>query len=107
MGMAKRKGERVRWRVVVILEVIKAVCRLCLLRITNSRPLVTPPLPEREQWGKRGWAMGWWAMRGAFYENVTKGFLHGASEKLPSLVSGVLDDYLYLWDGYYFSTSSE
>ncbi|KAG4417586.1 hypothetical protein IFR04_009316 [Cadophora malorum] len=250
--MAKRKGERVRWRVVVILEVIKAVCRLCLLRITNSRPLVTPPLPEREvipdseteieegdgvgeggafedegfsemrerearprgpekeyrmkrtglslpslpnpsdissyllskvltaddikapnallnktvgsaqlaellhilqpvvyaiamsrsrdnknwqpwllglsieyaarqlrkdglrttalereQWGKRGWAMGWWAMRGAFYENVTKGFLHGASEKLPSLVSGVLDDYLYLWDGYYFSTSSE
>ncbi|PVH84678.1 peroxisome membrane protein [Cadophora sp. DSE1049] len=251
--MAKRRGERVRWRVVVILELIKAVCRLCLLKITNSRPLVTPPLPEREvipeveaegeedglvgeggfedegfseirereremrprgaekeyrmkrtglslpslpnpsdissyllskvltaddikapnallnktvgsaqlaellhilqpvvyaiamsrsrdkknwqpwllglsieyaarqlrkdglrttalereQWGKRGWAMGWWAMRGAFYENVTKGFLHGASEKLPSLVSGVLDDYLYLWDGYYFSTSSE
>lgn len=246
---AKRKGERVRWRVVVMLELIKAVCRLCLLRITNSRPLVTPPLPERElipeeaapapggaeadeaafedegygegreasparrekgyqmkrtglslpvlphpgdissyllskvltaddikapsallnravgsahlaewlhilqpvvyalalarardrrdwqpwllglsieyaarqlrkdglrttalereQWGKRGWAMGWWAMRGAFYENVTKGFLHGASERLPSLISGVLDDYLYLWDGYYFSTSSE
>ncbi|EKD16863.1 uncharacterized protein L3040_001144 [Drepanopeziza brunnea f. sp. 'multigermtubi'] len=247
---AKRKGERARWRVVVLLELFKAACRLCLLRITNSRPLVTPPLPEREvivpeaeekevdgaaaaeaeatfedeglgrrpspvrekkeyrmkrtglslpvlpnpgdissyllskvltaddikapsallnktvgsaqlaewlhilqpvvyavamsrsknktnwqpwllglsieyaarqlrkdglrttalereQWGKRGWAMGWWAMRGAFYENVTKGFLHGASEKLPSLVSGVLDDYLYLWDGYYFSTSSE
>ncbi|CZT07791.1 related to peroxisomal membrane protein peroxin 16 [Rhynchosporium agropyri] len=248
--MAKRKGERVRWRVVVLLEILKAVCRLCLLRITNSRPLVTPPLPEREvipeveaeeeeteagefedegfseikerprvishgrgekeykmkrtglslpslpnpgdissyllskvltaddikapnallnktvgsaqlaellhilqpvvyavamsrtkdkknwqpwllglsleyaarqlrkdglrttalereQWGKRGWAMGWWAMRGAFYENVTKGFLHGASAKLPSLVSGVLDDYLYLWDGYYFSTGAE
>ncbi|PBP18041.1 peroxisomal membrane protein pex16 [Diplocarpon rosae] len=205
---AKRKGERVRWRVVVLLEIIKAVCRLCLLRITSSRPLVTPPLPEyqmkrtgmslpvlpnpgdissyllskvltaddikapsallnrtvgsaqlaellhilqplvyavamsrsrdkrnwqpwllglsleyaarqlrkddlrttaleREQWGKRGWAMGWWAMRGAFYENVTKGFLHSASERLPGLVSGVLDDYLYLWDGYYFSTSSE
>ncbi|PBP25228.1 peroxisomal membrane protein pex16 [Diplocarpon rosae] len=238
---AKRKGERVRWRIVVLLEVIKAVCRLCLLRITNSRPLVTPPLPvrellpepeeereeeafedegvrevrprevrpkeyqmkrtgmslpvlpnpgdissyllskvltaddikapsallnrtvgsaqlaellhilqpvvyavamsqsrekrswqpwllglsleyaarqlrkdglrttalEREQWGKRGWAMGWWAMRGAFYENVTKGFLHSASDRLPGLVSGVLDDYLYLWDGYYFSTSAE
>ncbi|KAF4632241.1 hypothetical protein G7Y89_g5884 [Cudoniella acicularis] len=239
--MAKRKGERIRWRVVVIIEVVKAVCRLCLLRITSSRPLVTPALPEREvipeeetptsdeedeyllseeeapvrplqkkeykmkrtglslpslpnpgdissyllskvltaddikapnallnkvngsaqfaeilhilqpviyaiamsrskdkknwqpwllglsveyaarqlrkdglrttalereQWGKRGWAMGWWAMRGAFYENVTKGFLHRTSEKLPSLISGVLDDYLYLWDGYYFSTSS-
>ena len=234
--MAKRKGERIRWRIVVVLEIVKAVCRLCLLRITNSRPLVTPALPEREvipeetpqeeeeledgwteerqrepkeykmkrtglslptlpnpgdisnyllskvltaddikapntllnkvngsaqvaewlhilqpviyalamarskdkknwqpwllglsieyaarqlrkdglrttalereQWSKRGWAMGWWAMRGAFYENVTKGFLHSTSERLPSLISGVLDDYLYLWDGYYFSTSS-
>jgi peroxin-16 len=235
--MAKRKGEKIRWRIVVILEIVKAFCRLCLLRITNSRPLVTPPLPEREvipeeaqqeeeestedgfmeertrepkeykmkrtglslptlpnpgdissyllskvltaddikapntllnkvngsaqvaewlhilqpvvyalamarskdkknwqpwllglsieyaarqlrkdglrttalereQWSKRGWAMGWWAMRGAFYENVTKGFLHSTSERLPSLISGVLDDYLYLWDGYYFSTSS-
>ncbi|KAH8816746.1 peroxisome membrane protein [Xylogone sp. PMI_703] len=235
--MAKRKGEKIRWRVVVIIEIIKAVCKLCLLRVTNSRPLVTPPLPERdiipddsieeeeysdegyssgdrpreikeykmkrtglslptlpnpsdissyllskvltaddikapsallnkasgsaqmaewlhilqpviyaiamskskdkrnwypwllglsveyaarqlrkdglrttalerEQWNKRGWAMGWWMMRGAFYENVTKGFLHRTSERLPSLISGVLDDYLYLWDGYYFSTSS-
>ena len=235
--MAKRRGEKIRWRIVVILEIVKAFCRLCLLRITNSRPLVTPPLPEREvipdeapqdedefaedgwteertrepkeykmkrtglslptlpnpgdissyllskvltaddikapntllnkvngsaqvaewlhilqpvvyalamarskdkknwqpwllglsieyaarqlrkdglrttalereQWSKRGWAMGWWAMRGAFYENVTKGFLHSTSERLPSLISGVLDDYLYLWDGYYFSTSS-
>lgn len=246
--MAKRKGEKMRWRIVVILEVIKAICRFLLLRITNSRPLVTPALPEREiipeeaekeetedefedegfhegsersagsgsgssgskeykmkrtglslpelpnpsdissyllskvltaddikapsallnsvrgsaqlaeilhilqpviyavamsrskdkknwqpwllglsieyaarqlrkdglrttslereQWGKRGWAMGWWGMRGAFYENVTKGFLHSTSERLPSLVSGVLEDYLYLWDGYYFSTSS-
>ncbi|RDW66854.1 hypothetical protein BP5796_09603 [Coleophoma crateriformis] len=234
---AKRRGERIRWRVVVILEVVKAMCKLCLLRITNSRPLVTPPLPERElvpedassedheenefaeivekpkeckeykmkrtgmsiptlpnpsdisnyllskvltaddikapsallnkvngsaqlaellhiiqpvvyaiamsrskdkknwqpwllglsieyaarqlrkdglrttalereEWNKRGWAMGWWMMRGAFYENVTKGFLTSASQRLPSLMSGILDDYLYLWDGYYFSTSS-
>ncbi|KAG9237694.1 peroxisome membrane protein [Amylocarpus encephaloides] len=243
--MAKRKGERTRWRVIILLEVIKATCRLLLLKITNARPLVTPALPEREvipdeetnspppedeeaaleaelegrspspsqqnykmkrtglslptlpnpgdissyllskvltaddikspstllntmprtallaetvhilqplvyaialsrsksksnwqpwllslsleyaarqlrkdrdslqttalereQWNKRGWAMGWLAMRGAFYENVTKGFLHSTSERLPGLISGVLDDYLYLWDGYYFSTSS-
>ncbi|TVY30146.1 Peroxisomal membrane protein [Lachnellula hyalina] len=233
--MAKRKGERVRWRIIVVLELVKAVCRLCLLWITNLRPLVTPALPEREvipeeeapteeeeiemeeevrprvkeykmkrtglslptlpnpsdissyllskvltaddikapntllnkvngsaqfaeilhiiqpviyaiamsrskdkknwqpwllglsieyaarqlrkdglrttalerdQWGKRGWSMGWWAMRGAFYENITKGFLQSTSERLPSLVSGVLDDYKYLWDEYYFSTSS-
>lgn len=45
---AKRRGERVRWRVVVLLEAVKAVCRLLLLRLTNSRPLVSPPLPERD-----------------------------------------------------------
>ncbi|KAI9752968.1 MAG: hypothetical protein M4579_005400 [Chaenotheca gracillima] len=45
---SKRRGERTRWRVVVLLESVKAVCRLWLLRLTNSRPLVSPPLPERE-----------------------------------------------------------
>ncbi|KAI7092165.1 hypothetical protein KC356_g131 [Hortaea werneckii] len=33
---------------VVVLETIKAVCRLILMRLTNSRPLLNPPLPERE-----------------------------------------------------------
>ncbi len=46
--IVKRKGEKVRWRVVVLLEIIKALCRLLLLRLTNSRPLLSPPLPERE-----------------------------------------------------------
>jgi len=27
---------------------------------------------EREELARRGWGMAWWAMRGAFYENVTK-----------------------------------
>ncbi|KAI1080532.1 peroxisome membrane protein [Whalleya microplaca] len=244
---AKRRGERVRWRVVIVLEVIKAVCRLLLMRITNSRPLVTPALPEREplptddgqddgdalkelmgeepsltgmngsaktsyekewsmprtgsilpslpnpgdissylqsrvltaddikpaakllntlsgsgqaaeilhilsplvyaialsrsknkkswtpwiiglsieymarqlrdrslrstaleqeEWGKRYWAAGWWTMKGAFYENVTKGLVNGARRRMPSLVAGILEDYEYLWENYYFSTSS-
>ncbi|CZT19716.1 related to peroxisomal membrane protein pex16 (peroxin-16) [Ramularia collo-cygni] len=46
--MAKRSGDRSRWRVVVLLEAMKALCRLILMRLTNSRPLLTPPLPERE-----------------------------------------------------------
>ncbi len=46
--MGKRKGEKMRWRVVVVVEVIKALCRLILMRLTNSRPLLSPPLPERE-----------------------------------------------------------
>lgn len=44
----KRRGEKLRWRVVVFLEIVKAVCRLLLLRLTNSRPLLSPPLPQRE-----------------------------------------------------------
>lgn len=46
--IARRRGEKIRWRVVALIEVIKAVCRLFLLRLTHSRPLVSPPLPERE-----------------------------------------------------------
>lgn len=45
---AKRRGEKTRWRVIVVLEGMKAMCRLLLLRLTNSRPLLSPPLPERE-----------------------------------------------------------
>ncbi|KAI9787410.1 MAG: Peroxisomal membrane protein pex16 [Candelina submexicana] len=253
---AKRKGERVRWRVVVLLEVVKAVCRLLLLRSTNSRPLLSPPLPEREldpskldgpssggdemhqgiespssirfdelgwemprtglwlpklpdssdisdyllskvltaddikppkvllhrvtgqgqlaeclyilrpvlyalamqhysgdkkswtpwlfglsiEYGsrqlakkdfhervagglrgltglereelkKRGWAFGWWAMRGAFYENITKSCLQSVAGKLRNkplldMVGGVIEDYEYLWDQYYFASAT-
>lgn len=46
--VAKRRGDKVRWRVVVMLEAIKAFCRLLLLRVTNRRMLLSPPLPERE-----------------------------------------------------------
>lgn len=45
---AKRKGEKVRWRVIILLEVLKAICRFVLTRITKSRPLVSPALPQRE-----------------------------------------------------------
>ena len=266
---AKRKGEKVRWRVIVLLEVIKAVCRLLLLRLTNSRPLVSPPLPQREidpsaledtsassngmdtppteqeaeaenwtmprtglsmpglpdasdissyllskvlsaddikppkallhrvsgkgeiaevlyilrpvvyalamqhfsgdrkswrpwligaglEYGarqlakkdfqerlagglrgltglekeelrKRGWSLGWWMMRGAFYENVTKcvlplrvdahrltshrAWIHAITRKLEKkplldIVGGVIADYEYLWDQYYFPTAT-
>lgn len=238
---AKRRGERVRWRVVVVLELVKAACRLLILRITRRRPLVTPPLPERapvpdnqqdeheheqdipddehevggvrapdrewpmprtrlslpplpaagdttafllarvltaddvkpaaqllrarggrahaaevlhalaplayalalagardrrgwapwgsglavelaarglrereglratalerEEWGRRGWALGRWAMRGPFYDGVTKGVVEGVKKRVPGLVAGILEDYAYLWENYYFSTS--
>lgn len=260
MSAKRRGGERTRWNVVVLLEVIKAICRLLLMRVTRSRPLVTPALPEREpipsqddsasgedeelttrseselmdevdpngeaatagderlllkpphernwrmprtgmslpslpnssdissyllgrvltaddikpatkllnqlqgsgqlsemlhilaplvyaialartknkrswtpwaiglaveyaarqlrdrslrttalerdEWSKRGWAMGWWMMRGAFYENVTKSAVSGVTRRMPGFIAGILEDYEYLWENYYFSTSA-
>ncbi|KAJ9622365.1 hypothetical protein H2203_006584 [Taxawa tesnikishii (nom. ined.)] len=250
---AKRRSEKARWRVVVVLEFIKAICRLLLLRLTNSRPLLSPPLPEREvdpstleekdnavsglesppserseetQWTmprtglslptlpsssdvsnyllskvltaddikppkallhrvtgngeiaeclyivrpviyalamqywssknrkawqpwllglsieygarqlakkdfqerragglrgltalekeelrKRGWALGWWLMRGAFYETFTKAWIHTVTGKLRNkplldMVGGIIEDYEFLWDQYYFPTAT-
>ncbi|OIW30761.1 peroxisome membrane protein [Coniochaeta ligniaria NRRL 30616] len=66
--------------------------------------LRTTPL-EREEWNRRGWAMGWWAMRGAAYEGVVKGVVEGVRKRVPNIVGGILEDYEYLWENYYFSTS--
>ena len=66
---------------------------------------------ERDELKKRGWAMAWWGMRGAFYENVTKGMIQGFTGKLKGkpvldLVGTFVDDYAFLWDEYYFSTAT-
>jgi peroxin-16 len=66
--------------------------------------LRTTPL-ERDEWSRRGWSMGWWTMRGAFYENVMKGVVGGVKRRMPGLVAGILEDYEYLWENYHFSTS--
>ncbi|EGX89052.1 peroxisomal membrane protein pex16 [Cordyceps militaris CM01] len=76
------------------------------LRDTSSgASLRTTPL-ERDEWNKRGWSMMWWGMRGAFYENITKGMVNGVSRRMPSFIGGILEDYEYLWENYYFSTSA-
>jgi peroxin-16 len=61
---------------------------------------------EREEWNRRGWALAWWAMRGKAYETVMKGVVEKVKGKMPRLVGGILEDYEYLWENYYFSTSS-
>ncbi|RMZ91722.1 hypothetical protein DV736_g1048, partial [Chaetothyriales sp. CBS 134916] len=48
MVAKRRGGERSRWRAVVFLEALKAICRLVLLQLTGWRPLTSPPLPLRE-----------------------------------------------------------
>ena len=64
---------------------------------------------EREEWGKRGWGVAWWGLRGAFYENVTRKWVKVLAGKLKGkplldMVGDIVEDYDYLWDGYYFST---
>ncbi|RAL05007.1 peroxisomal membrane protein PEX16 [Aspergillus ibericus CBS 121593] len=66
---------------------------------------------EREEMRKRGWAMGWWFMRGAFYENITKSWLNTLTSRMKGkplleLAGSVIEDYEYLWDSYYFSTAT-
>ncbi|KJZ74300.1 hypothetical protein HIM_06306 [Hirsutella minnesotensis 3608] len=74
-------------------------------RQLRDRSLRTTAL-ERDEWNKRAWAMGWWMMRGAFYDNVTRGFVGGLTRRMPGFVAGILEDYEYLWENYYFSTSA-
>ncbi|KAK7428077.1 hypothetical protein QQZ08_005316 [Neonectria magnoliae] len=74
-------------------------------RQLRDRGLRTTSL-ERDEWNKRGWSMGWWALRGACYENVTKGVVGGVSKRMPGFIAGILEDYEYLWENYYFSTSA-
>ena len=66
---------------------------------------------EREELARRGWGMAWWGMRGAFYENITRGYIQAFAGKLKGkplldMVGTVVEDYDFLWDEYYFSTSS-
>ncbi|EJD55581.1 peroxisome membrane protein [Auricularia subglabra TFB-10046 SS5] len=47
MGLRRKLGQAGRWRGIVVLEFVKAILRLILLRVTR-RPLLLPPIPERE-----------------------------------------------------------
>lgn len=66
---------------------------------------------ERDELKKRGWAMAWWAMRGAFYDNVTRGMITSVTSRLKGkplldVVAGFVDDYDFLWDNYFFPTAT-
>jgi len=47
MTLRRKVTSITRWRTVILLEIIKALLRFSLLRITR-RPLLSPPVPERE-----------------------------------------------------------
>ncbi|KAF7799534.1 hypothetical protein EIP86_010771 [Pleurotus ostreatoroseus] len=47
MGLRRTVSSKARWRGVILIEAIKAILRMLLLRITR-RPLLSQPLPERD-----------------------------------------------------------
>ena len=99
VAMARSKNKRKAWAPWMIGLAIELVARQL-----RDRGLRTTPL-EKEEWSRRGWALGWWMMRGAFYEKFTRSMVEGVRKKMPSLIGGIMEDYEYLWENYHFSTS--
>ncbi|PYH41166.1 peroxisomal membrane protein PEX16 [Aspergillus saccharolyticus JOP 1030-1] len=114
IALQRYSGDRRSWRPWLAGFGLEYLCRQ--LAKSDFRERVAGGLRgltglEREELRKRGWALGWWAMRGAFYENLTKPCLQvltGSMKGKPllDLVGSVVDDYEYLWDNYYFSTAT-
>ena len=66
---------------------------------------------EKEEMERRGRGLAWWAMRGAFYENVTGKWVKGLVGRLKGkplldMVGGVVEEYDWLWGEWYFSTAT-
>ncbi|KAJ6096758.1 Peroxisome membrane protein Pex16 [Penicillium sp. IBT 16267x] len=114
LAMQRWSGDKRSWRPWLIGFGMEYGCRQLAKR--DFRERVAGGLRgltglEREELRKRGWSMGWWMMRGAFYENITKSWLHSLTNKMKGkplldLVGSVVEDYEYLWDNYYFSTAT-
>lgn len=47
MGMRRKFSEKNRWRGIVVIESIKVILRLVMLKVTR-RPIVSPAIPERD-----------------------------------------------------------
>ena len=47
MFFKRRGGDKLRWRLIVFLEIIKAICRTLMLRVTGWRMGINPATPEQ------------------------------------------------------------
>lgn len=83
---------------------VQLAARQLAVRARGASGAQAPAL-EKEEWTRRGRQMWWWIMRGAAYENVVKGVVGGVRRRVPGFVGTILEDYEYLWENYYFSTS--
>lgn len=98
--LARAKDKKRAWHPWVVGLLLEMAARHL-----RDRGLRTTKL-ERDEWVKRAWSMGWWSMRGVFYDTVMKNVVGSVRARVPRLIGGILEDYEYLWENYYFSTNS-
>ncbi|CAG8504822.1 4574_t:CDS:2 [Diversispora eburnea] len=48
MGVQKKWGKEVKWKLIIVIELIKVICRILLLHKTQERTIVNPAVPRRE-----------------------------------------------------------
>ncbi|CAG8534310.1 28455_t:CDS:2 [Racocetra persica] len=48
MGVQKKWGKEVKWKLISIIELIKVICRIILLYKTHERTVIEPTIPKRE-----------------------------------------------------------
>ncbi|KFY47306.1 hypothetical protein V494_00061 [Pseudogymnoascus sp. VKM F-4513 (FW-928)] len=103
VAMSRSKDKK-SWRPWLFAIAIELSARQ--LRAEGGRSGTRETALEKEEWSRRGRAMGWWALRGAFYENVTKGWVQSlvGAKYMPGLVGGILEDYAFLWEEYHFAS---
>lgn len=107
-----RKRNWTPWVVGVLLEY--SARKLTFLSYKETLPGGVRSLTKLEDQEHKGraTAFGWWLLRGAMYESVTRPVLAGMGNKLGriplggQLFTAVMEDYLYLFDNYYFPSSS-
>ena len=113
LAVQRFQGNKRDWRPWVLGLAMEVTARQLAKRDLRAQPggMGAMTSVEKEEWSRRGWAVARWGMRGAFYENITRLWIQAFADRLKGrplldMVGGVIEDYEYLWDQYYFSTAT-
>lgn len=96
------------WIVGVALELTaRKLTQITLKKMPRNRVSAL----EKDIYKARDSSLGWWLMRGKLYDEYTRDFLMGIVSRLTnvpilSLGGRLLEDFLYLFDEYYFASAT-
>lgn len=110
LAMQRFQNNKRDWRPWMLGLAIEVGTRALQKRELQRQPWAMTGL-EREEMAKRRWGLGWWVMRGVFYEDVTRGWISSFTDRMKGkplldMVGTIVEDYEYLWDEYHFATTS-